>query len=71
MEQAARDDADLLMIDTAGRLQNRADLMEELQRSCTSSAGPRRAARPLCWFWTPQQDKCAVGETFRKLCLPM
>ncbi len=32
MEQAARDGADLLMIDTAGRLQNRADLMEELQK---------------------------------------
>jgi fused signal recognition particle receptor len=32
MEQAACDGADLLMIDTAGRLQNRADLMEELQK---------------------------------------
>ncbi|WP_442417740.1 signal recognition particle-docking protein FtsY [Octadecabacter ascidiaceicola] len=32
MEQAARDGADLLMIDTAGRLQNRSDLMEELQK---------------------------------------
>jgi fused signal recognition particle receptor len=32
MEQAARDGADLLMIDTAGRLQNRADLMEELEK---------------------------------------
>lgn len=32
MEQAANDGADLLMIDTAGRLQNRADLMEELSK---------------------------------------
>ena len=32
MERAARDGADLLMIDTAGRLQNRADLMEELSK---------------------------------------
>ncbi|MCF2870058.1 signal recognition particle-docking protein FtsY [Octadecabacter sp. G9-8] len=32
MEQAAKDGADLLMIDTAGRLQNRADLMEELSK---------------------------------------
>lgn len=32
MEQAAQDGADLLMIDTAGRLQNRADLMEELTK---------------------------------------
>jgi fused signal recognition particle receptor len=32
MEQAQRDGADLLMIDTAGRLQNRADLMEELSK---------------------------------------
>jgi len=32
MEKAARDGADLLMIDTAGRLQNRADLMEELAK---------------------------------------
>jgi len=32
MEQAARDNADLLMIDTAGRLQNRSDLMEELSK---------------------------------------
>ena len=32
MERAARDGADLLMIDTAGRLQNRADLMEELAK---------------------------------------
>lgn len=32
MEQAERDGADLLMIDTAGRLQNRSDLMEELAK---------------------------------------
>lgn len=32
MERAHRDGADLLMIDTAGRLQNRADLMEELAK---------------------------------------
>ena len=32
MEKAARDGADLLMIDTAGRLQNRKDLMEELSK---------------------------------------
>ena len=32
MEQARKDGADLLMIDTAGRLQNRADLMEELSK---------------------------------------
>ena len=32
MEQASKDGADLLMIDTAGRLQNRADLMEELSK---------------------------------------
>ncbi len=32
MEKAERDGADMLMIDTAGRLQNRADLMEELAK---------------------------------------
>jgi fused signal recognition particle receptor len=32
MVQAERDGADLLMIDTAGRLQNRSDLMEELAK---------------------------------------
>ncbi|MCR9113691.1 MAG: signal recognition particle-docking protein FtsY [Rhodobacteraceae bacterium] len=32
MDKAQRDGADLLMIDTAGRLQNRADLMEELAK---------------------------------------
>lgn len=32
MDQARRDGADLLMIDTAGRLQNRQDLMEELAK---------------------------------------
>jgi len=32
MEQARRDGADLLLIDTAGRLQNRQDLMEELSK---------------------------------------
>jgi fused signal recognition particle receptor len=32
MEQAHQDGVDLLMIDTAGRLQNRADLMEELSK---------------------------------------
>ena len=32
MEKAAADGVDLLMIDTAGRLQNRADLMEELSK---------------------------------------
>jgi fused signal recognition particle receptor len=31
-ERASRDGADLLLIDTAGRLQNRADLMEELAK---------------------------------------
>jgi fused signal recognition particle receptor len=32
MEQAQRDGVDLLMIDTAGRLQNRTDLMDELAK---------------------------------------
>ncbi len=32
MEKAQKDGADLLLIDTAGRLQNRADLMEELSK---------------------------------------
>ncbi|MFU1478178.1 signal recognition particle-docking protein FtsY [Roseovarius sp. C7] len=32
MDRAQRDGADLLMIDTAGRLQNRTDLMEELAK---------------------------------------
>jgi fused signal recognition particle receptor len=32
MVQAERDGAELLMIDTAGRLQNRSDLMEELAK---------------------------------------
>jgi fused signal recognition particle receptor len=32
MERATREGADLLLIDTAGRLQNRADLMEELAK---------------------------------------
>ncbi|SEV99527.1 signal recognition particle-docking protein FtsY [Cognatiyoonia koreensis] len=32
MEKAQQDGADLLMIDTAGRLQNRSDLMEELSK---------------------------------------
>jgi len=32
MERATREGADLLMLDTAGRLQNRADLMEELAK---------------------------------------
>ena len=32
MDRAARDGADLLLIDTAGRLQNRQDLMEELAK---------------------------------------
>ena len=32
LEQAQQDGADLLMIDTAGRLQNRSDLMEELAK---------------------------------------
>tara|TARA_R110002051_G_scaffold264959_1_gene324882 strand:+ start:21284 stop:22465 length:1182 start_codon:yes stop_codon:yes gene_type:complete len=32
MEKAHQDGADILMIDTAGRLQNRADLMEELSK---------------------------------------
>ena len=32
IEKARRDNTDLLMIDTAGRLQNRADLMEELAK---------------------------------------
>ena len=32
LERARRDDADVLLVDTAGRLQNRGDLMAELQK---------------------------------------
>ena len=55
MTKAEADGADLLLIDTAGRLQNRADLMEELAEIVRvhPQEGSRRHRTIPCWCWTP------------------
>ncbi len=70
MEQAERDGADLLMIDTAGRLQNRADLMEELAKIVRvirkkDPSAPHNTL--LVLDATTGQNALSQVETFRKL----
>ena len=45
---------DVIICDTAGRLHNKKNLMDELGRSAVSSTGscPAATGRP-CWYWTP------------------
>ncbi|MFX0541604.1 signal recognition particle-docking protein FtsY [Roseovarius sp. S4756] len=70
MEQAERDGADLLMIDTAGRLQNRADLMEELAKIVRvirkkDETAPHNTL--LVLDATTGQNALSQVETFQKL----
>ncbi len=70
MEKAHRDGADLLMIDTAGRLQNRADLMEELAKIVRvirkiDETAPHNTL--LVLDATTGQNALSQVETFRKL----
>ncbi|MFD0859359.1 signal recognition particle-docking protein FtsY [Roseovarius aquimarinus] len=70
MEQAERDGADLLMIDTAGRLQNRADLMEELAKIVRvirkkDPSAPHNTL--LVLDATTGQNALSQVETFQKL----
>ncbi|MEM6587166.1 MAG: signal recognition particle-docking protein FtsY [Pseudomonadota bacterium] len=70
MEQAARDGADLLMIDTAGRLQNRQDLMEELAKIVRvirkkDESAPHNTL--LVLDATTGQNALSQVETFQKL----
>lgn len=70
MEQAERDGADLLMIDTAGRLQNRADLMEELSKIVRvirkkDETAPHNTL--LVLDATTGQNALSQVETFQKL----
>lgn len=53
MGRAQEEGADLLLIDTAGRLQNRGDLMEELAkivRVIRKRMRPRRITPYWCWM---------------------
>ncbi|MDO5756605.1 MAG: signal recognition particle-docking protein FtsY [Rhodobacterales bacterium] len=70
MAQAERDGVDLLMIDTAGRLQNRADLMEELAKIVRvirkkDPSAPHNTL--LVLDATTGQNALSQVETFRKL----
>ncbi|MEI4261767.1 signal recognition particle-docking protein FtsY [Roseovarius sp. D0-M9] len=70
MAQAERDGADLLMIDTAGRLQNRADLMEELAKIVRvirkkDETAPHNTL--LVLDATTGQNALSQVETFQKL----
>ncbi|QYX57225.1 signal recognition particle-docking protein FtsY [Roseovarius sp. SCSIO 43702] len=70
MDRAEREGADLLMIDTAGRLQNRADLMEELAKIVRvirkkDETAPHNTL--LVLDATTGQNALSQVETFRKL----
>ncbi|HEY9040447.1 MAG TPA: signal recognition particle-docking protein FtsY [Roseovarius sp.] len=70
MAQAERDGTDLLMIDTAGRLQNRADLMEELAKIVRvirkkDPSAPHNTV--LVLDATTGQNALSQVETFQKL----
>jgi fused signal recognition particle receptor len=70
MTRAQAEGADLLMIDTAGRLQNRADLMEELSKIVRvirkkDPAAPHNTI--LVLDATTGQNALSQVETFRKL----
>ncbi len=70
MERAQADGADLLMIDTAGRLQNRADLMEELAKivRVIRKKDPDAPHNTLLVLdATTGQNALSQVETFRKL----
>ena len=59
MTRAEADGADMLLIDTAGRLQNRADLMEELAKivRVIRKKDPRPRLITLCWYWTRRRGR--------------
>jgi len=70
MTKAQQDGADLLMIDTAGRLQNRADLMEELAKIVRvirkkDETAPHNTL--LVLDATTGQNALSQVETFRKI----
>ena len=70
LSKAQQDGADLLMIDTAGRLQNRADLMEELAKIVrvirkVDETAPHNTL--LVLDATTGQNALSQVETFRKL----
>ncbi len=70
LTKAQQDGADLLMIDTAGRLQNRADLMEELAKIVrvirkVDDTAPHNTL--LVLDATTGQNALSQVETFRKL----
>ena len=70
LSQAKKDGADLLMIDTAGRLQNRADLMEELAKIVrvirkVDETAPHNTL--LVLDATTGQNAISQVDTFRKI----
>ncbi|WP_407492409.1 signal recognition particle-docking protein FtsY [Pseudooceanicola sp. MF1-13] len=70
LQKAEADEADLLMIDTAGRLQNRADLMEELAKIIRvlrkkDPSAPHNTL--LVLDATTGQNALSQVETFRKM----
>ena len=54
-------EVDVVMIDTAGRLQNKVGLMDELARSSASSKSSRKWTR-FCWSWTPPPGQNGLNQ---------
>jgi len=61
LERARREKTDVLLIDTAGRLQNKANLMAELQKIIRWSrrSTPTRPI-PCCWCWMRQPGRMLI-----------
>lgn len=58
MERAKRENADVLLVDTAGRLQNKVNLMNELEKSNGSfSEWTQRPLMKSCLCWMQQRVK--------------
>lgn len=58
MKAAIARKADILFIDTAGRLHNKANLMNELEKfTALSSAKFRKRRTKPSWYWMPQPGR--------------
>ena len=71
IDAARAQDADILIIDTAGRLQNRDDLMQQLQKVIRVIAKQDETAPHDCLLVldaTTGQNALSQVETFRNLC---
>ena len=62
LQSAVANDADVVIIDTAGRLHNKKGLMDELTKSrCHAESCSRRSRMKCCWCLTALQDKMLLS----------